>query len=64
MKFIKKSFLVLSLLSFTEIFSKIWGKGLKTFSNSLAFLPFLKENRTSNATNKPSPVVANFPKII
>ena len=39
-------------------------EGLKTFNNLLAFFCFLSENNTSKATNKPSPVVANFPKII
>ena len=33
-------------------------------NNSLAFFPFLIENKTSKATNNPSPVVANFPRMI
>ena len=38
--------------------------GLKMLNNLLAEIPFLREYKTSNATNNPSPVVANFPNII
>ena len=37
---------------------------LKVLKKSLAFFPFLNENKISKATNKPSPVVANLPKIM
>ena len=46
------------------MFSKICGTKLKILNNSLAFFPFLIENKTSRATKSPSPVVANLPKII
>ena len=57
-------FLFITSLFFTVTFSKICGIGLNTFNSLLAFLFFLNENRTSNATSRPSPVVANFPSII
>ena len=62
------AFLVLDwliiFLSLTRTFSSIWGNGLKTFNSLLALIPFLREKSTSSATSNPSPVVANFPKII
>ena len=51
-------------MSLTSIFSNICGVLLKVLKKLLAFFPFLNENKTSKATNKPSPVVANLPKII
>ena len=56
--------LVIMDLFFTTTFSNNWGVCLKLLNNSLAFFPFLIENKTSKATNKPSPVVANLPKIM
>ena len=56
--------LLIIFLSLTSIFSKSWGVFLNWSKNSLAFFPFLKAKRAYKATSKPSPVVANLPKII
>ena len=40
------------------------GKGSYLYSSGNIKVLDLKENNNSSSTNKPSPVVANFPKII
>ena len=46
------------------IFSKICGVFSKTSKNLLALIFLSKARITSKATKRPSPVVANFPRII
>ena len=60
--FISDLFII--FLSFTSTFFNICGIFLNFEKNTLAFFPFLNANKAYKATNKPSPVVANFPRII